>query len=95
MSPQNVLVFGATGTIGGYILDAILAQREQFGRIAIFTSARTAETKGDALKKKGVEVIVGNLEDENAVNAAYEGKSKHDHCGFYSCGKTPHTTIPN
>ncbi|CEJ54355.1 hypothetical protein PMG11_00673 [Penicillium brasilianum] len=73
MSPQNVLVFGATGTIGGYILDAILAQREQFGRIAIFTSARTAETKGDALKKKGVEVIVGNLEDENAVKAAYEG----------------------
>jgi uncharacterized protein YbjT (DUF2867 family) len=95
MSPQNILVFGATGTIGSYILDAILAQREQFGRIAVFTSARTAETKGDALKKKGVEVIVGDLEDENAVKAAYEGKSIHNHRSFYSCSKTPLTTITN
>lgn len=77
MPPQNILVFGATGAIGSFILNAILAQREHFGRIAIFTSARTAETKGDALKKQGIEVIVGNLEDENAIKAAYEGKYIH------------------
>ncbi|OKO93807.1 Isoflavone reductase [Penicillium subrubescens] len=73
MSSQNILLFGATGAIGTFILNAILAQRSQFGRIAIFTSQRTAETKGEHLKKQGVEVIIGDLEDENAVKTAYEG----------------------
>ncbi|KAJ5625627.1 hypothetical protein N7510_001936 [Penicillium lagena] len=75
--PRNLLLFGATGTIGSYILDAILSTRDQFGRIAIFTSARTAETKASDLNElktqKNVEVIVGNVEDENAVKAAYKG----------------------
>lgn len=75
--PQNLLLFGATGTIGSYILDAILSTRDQFGRIAIFTSARTAETKASHLNdlktQKNIVVIVGNVEDENAVKAAYEG----------------------
>lgn len=74
---QNLLLFGATGTIGSYILDAILSTRDQFGRIAIFTSARTAETKASYLNdlktQKNVEVIVGDIEDEGAVKAAYEG----------------------
>lgn len=74
MSPQNILLFGATGSIGSFILNAILAQRSQFGRIAIFTSPRTAESKGDVLKKQGVEVIIGDIEDESAIKAAYEGK---------------------
>lgn len=83
MSPQNILLFGATGTIGSFILNAILAQRSQFGRIAIFTSQRTAETKGEQLKKQGVEVIVGDLEDETAVKAAYEGKYIHPSHSVY------------
>ncbi|OQE47526.1 hypothetical protein PENCOP_c001G02374 [Penicillium coprophilum] len=73
---KNILLFGATGNIGSFILDAILPERSQFGRIAIFTSPRTAETKTsdlNKLKDQGVEVIVGNVEDENAVKAAYEG----------------------
>lgn len=77
MSTQNILLFGATGAIGSFILNAILAQRSQFGRIAIFTSQRTAETKGEQLKKQGVEVIIGDLEDESVVKAAYEGKYIH------------------
>lgn len=78
MSPQNILLFGATGNIGSFILNAIIAQRAQFGRIAIFTSPRTAETKGDHLKKQGIDVIVGDLEDESAIKAAYEGEYLHN-----------------
>jgi uncharacterized protein YbjT (DUF2867 family) len=78
MAPsRNLLLFGATGTIGSYILDAVLSTRDQFGRIAIFTSVRTAETKASHLNdlktQKNVEVIVGNVEDEDVVKAAYEG----------------------
>lgn len=86
MSSQNILLFGATGAIGSFILNAILAERSQFGRIAIFTSQRTAETKGEQLKKQGVEVIIGDLEDETAVKAAYEGKYTYtpSHAHFYT-----------
>ncbi|KAJ5157360.1 uncharacterized protein N7482_008460 [Penicillium canariense] len=73
MAPQNILLFGASGTIGRFILNAILSERSQFGRIAVFTSPRTAESKGSFLKKQGVEVITGDIEDESAIKAAYEG----------------------
>ncbi|KAJ5724010.1 hypothetical protein N7488_002045 [Penicillium malachiteum] len=74
--PKNLLLFGATGVIGSYILDAILSKRSQFDRIAIFTSAHTVETKAsllENLKKQNVEIIVGSVEDEQAVKAAYTG----------------------
>lgn len=77
MAPQNILLFGATGQIGTFILNAILSARGQFTRVAIFTSPRTAETKAsylETLKQQDIEVIVGDVEDENAVKAAYEGK---------------------
>lgn len=73
---SNLLLFGATGQIGSFILDAIISTRGKFGRVAIFTSARTAETKTaylDRLKHRNVEVIVGELENESSVKAAYEG----------------------
>ncbi|KAJ5748213.1 uncharacterized protein N7511_009909 [Penicillium nucicola] len=73
---KNILLFGATGTIGSFILDAILPVRDQFNRVAIFTSAHTAETKAehlDKLRKQNVEIIIGSVEDEEAVKAAYEG----------------------
>ncbi|KAJ5585084.1 uncharacterized protein N7459_004884 [Penicillium hispanicum] len=76
MAPQNLLLFGATGQIGSFILDAILSARAHFGRIVVFTSARTAETKAsllDQLKQQHVEIVVGDVEDESAVKAAYEG----------------------
>ncbi|KAJ5239315.1 hypothetical protein N7468_003934 [Penicillium chermesinum] len=76
MPPQNILLFGATGTIGKYILSALLSARSQFQRIAIFTSPNTAATKKDhlaALQQQEVQIIVGNIEDEQAVKAAYEG----------------------
>ncbi|KAJ5947300.1 hypothetical protein N7466_000315 [Penicillium verhagenii] len=76
MSPKNLLLFGATGTIGSFILESILTARSQFDRVAIFTSPRTAETKAaylEKLKAQNIEVIVGDVEDESAVKAAYNG----------------------
>ncbi|KAJ5677677.1 uncharacterized protein N7477_003310 [Penicillium maclennaniae] len=76
MPPQNILIFGATGQIGSFILTAVLSARSQFGRVAIFTSPHTAKTKAadlEILKKQNVEVIVGDITDENAINSAYEG----------------------
>ncbi|KAJ6074904.1 uncharacterized protein N7446_002681 [Penicillium canescens] len=73
---KNILLFGATGTIGSFILDAILPVRAQFNRVAIFTSPHTAETKAahlEKLKEQNVEVIIGSVEDEEAIKAAYEG----------------------
>jgi hypothetical protein len=73
---KNILLFGATGTIGSFILDAILPVRAQFNRVAIFTSPHTAETKAahlEKLKQQNVEVIIGSVEDEEAIKAAYEG----------------------
>ena len=73
---SNLLLFGATGQIGSFILDAIVSVRGKFGRVAIFTSQRTAETKAsylDKLRQQNIEIIVGDVEDENAVKAAYEG----------------------
>lgn len=78
MAPQNILLFGAAGQIGTFILDAILSARGKFNRIAIFTSPHTAETKASHLKKlkqQNVEVIVGDVEDENAVKEAYQFKT--------------------
>lgn len=75
---KNILLFGATGNIGSFILNAVLTERSKFGRIAIFTSPHTAETKAselNKLKEQGVEVIVGSVEDKNAIEAAYEGNA--------------------
>jgi uncharacterized protein YbjT (DUF2867 family) len=76
MAAKNILLFGATGQIGSFILEAVLTARDSFGRVAIFTSARTAETKSAYLEKliqQKVEIIVGDVEDESAVKAAYNG----------------------
>jgi hypothetical protein len=73
---QKIIVFGATGTIGKFIIGAIVDAKASFKRIAIFTSPNTVETKKeyiDGLKASGVEVIVGNVRDEKDVSKAYEG----------------------
>lgn len=76
MPAKNILLFGATGQIGSFILEAVLTARNSFGRVAIFTSARTAEAKSaylEKLKQQKVDIIIGDVEDESAVKAAYNG----------------------
>ena len=74
--PKKILLFGATGVIGKYILDALVTSNSSFEKIGIFTSLGTAEKKKadlDALKQKGVEVVVGDVNAEDDVKAAYQG----------------------
>jgi uncharacterized protein YbjT (DUF2867 family) len=74
--PKKILLFGATGVIGKYILDALITSASSFEKIGIFTSPGTAEKKKadlDALKQKGVEVVVGDVNSEEDVKTAYQG----------------------
>lgn len=76
MASKNILIIGATGVIGKHITREIV-DSNKFESIAIFTSPNSAETKKaelDALKAKGVKVIVGDVKNEQDMKAAYEGK---------------------
>lgn len=75
-STKNILIFGATGLIGTHITNAILDGKDRFGRIAVFTSQNTVSSKPDEidnLKKRGAEIIVGDLTSDPDVNQAYNG----------------------
>ncbi|CAK7274125.1 hypothetical protein SEPCBS57363_006000 [Sporothrix epigloea] len=79
-SPARLLVFGATGAIGKYIMEAILAARPAFQHVTIFTSANTAVTKKDLLtrwKTGGVpmSVFVGDVNSEEDVKRAYQSEA--------------------
>ena len=72
----NILIIGATGTIGKYITQQIVSAKSSFGRIAILTSQNTAKSKAaelEALKSEGVEILVGDLTVEGDVKRAYQG----------------------
>ncbi|KAF6831261.1 isoflavone reductase family protein [Colletotrichum plurivorum] len=73
--PSKILVFGATGNIGLFIVEALLDAKPAFDQITIFTSPSTVEKKADLLdgwKKKGANVISGNLDNDDEVKAAYQ-----------------------
>ncbi|KAK0642275.1 Isoflavone reductase-like protein P3 [Lasiodiplodia hormozganensis] len=73
---ENVLVIGATGVIGRYITNALVNAQPPFKRIGIYTSAATVEHKAaqiQALKEKGVEVFVGDFNDESKILEVYKG----------------------
>jgi hypothetical protein len=75
-APKDILLFGATGLIGTYILQALVNAKSSFGRLGIFTSPGTIEQKGaeiQSLKDKGVEIFVGHIESEADVLKAYNG----------------------
>lgn len=79
---EKVLVFGATGVIGRYIVKALVHAQPPFKRIGIYTSANTVEKKAaeiQSLKDKGAEVIVGDFNDEAKILETYKG---------------PHQTLP-
>ncbi|TVY47790.1 Isoflavone reductase-like protein [Lachnellula occidentalis] len=74
-SKENLLIFGATGYIGAYILREILKNKDSFGRIAIITSPGTAENKSEQLqnlKSEGVEVFVGDVTNPTDVLNAFK-----------------------
>ncbi|KAH7401512.1 hypothetical protein BKA66DRAFT_450771 [Pyrenochaeta sp. MPI-SDFR-AT-0127] len=74
--PKNILVFGATGVIGKYIVQELYEAKSSFEKVGIFTSPSTAETKKtevNSLKEKGIDVIVGDVQSKVDVAKAYKG----------------------
>lgn len=77
MEAKNVLLIGATGLIGTHILEALIQSKDSFNRVAIYTSPATEQKKPtvlDGIRKRGVEVIVGEVGDEKKVEEAYQGR---------------------
>lgn len=75
-SSNAVLVFGATGVIGRYIISALTQAQPSFQRVGIFTSASTAQNKSEQIQKlkdANVEIHVGDIESEDDVSKALEG----------------------
>lgn len=78
-APHNILILGATGTIGTYITRAIVDANSQghFGRISIYTSEKTIVEKVQdicALESWGVKISIGSLDDERRFKNACQGK---------------------
>lgn len=74
--PRNILLFGATGVIGKYLVGALIESKDNFDNIGVFTSPATVQNKNEEIEKlreQGVRIIVGNLESEDDVKKAYEG----------------------
>ncbi len=73
---ENLLILGATGYIGAYIVEEIIKAKDNFGKVAIFTSPKTAETKTNLLdgwKAQGVEIIIGDVTKSQDLLKAFEG----------------------
>jgi nucleoside-diphosphate-sugar epimerase len=74
--PKNILVIGATGVIGRFLIGELIASKQSFGRLAIATSQNTIERKSagiNTLKGQGVEVIVADITNTGDIQRAYEG----------------------
>lgn len=77
LKASNILIFGATGYIGTYITEKVIAAQPTFNHITIFTSPETVANKSDLLegwkKQAGnVSVITGSADSEADVKAAYK-----------------------
>ncbi|KAG8669513.1 hypothetical protein FPOAC1_008908 [Fusarium poae] len=74
--PKSILIFGATGTIGRYISNAIANAEPAFDQVTIFTSEDTVTRKYDLIKElkaKAVKVVTGDVNNEEDVKKAYQG----------------------
>ena len=78
---NSLLVFGATGVIGTYIINELTKELQAgtFDRLAIFTSQNTVDTKADTiqnLKSQGVEIFIGDVADKDYVRGVLDGSIK-------------------
>ncbi|XEV06213.1 hypothetical protein FSHL1_011500 [Fusarium sambucinum] len=74
--PKSILIFGATGTIGRYITNAIANAEPAFDQVTIFTSEDTVIRKQNLikeLKSKAVKIVAGDVNNEEDVKKAYQG----------------------
>ena len=85
---QILTVFGATGKQGGSVVDTILAHPILSTQYKLRAVTRDpSKPAGEALKKKGVEVVKADLADKESVRKAVEGSKVV--FGVTNCG-SPH-----
>ena len=66
----NILVTGATGTIGSFVVDLLNEQK------ANFTALVRSKEKAMPLTEKGIEIIYGDLSDRDSLEKAMMGIDK-------------------
>lgn len=71
---STTLVTGAAGFVGSHLVNELLARGE-----SIRAMVRN-RSQGDRLRERGVEVIVGDIRDRDAVGRAVEGIESILHC---------------
>jgi uncharacterized protein YbjT (DUF2867 family) len=70
MTKQTITIVGGTGAQGGGVVDALLASDQYGVRVA---SRNPASASAEALKKRGVQVVKGDLLEPSSLRAAFEG----------------------
>jgi uncharacterized protein YbjT (DUF2867 family) len=70
MTKQIIAVVGGTGAQGGGVVDALLASGEYGVRVA---SRNPASEASETLRKRGVQVVKGDLLDPSSMRTGFEG----------------------
>jgi uncharacterized protein YbjT (DUF2867 family) len=70
MTKETIAVIGGTGAQGGGVVDALLASGQYAVRVP---SRNPSGASAEALKKRGVEVVKGDLLDPSTLRAAFDG----------------------
>jgi uncharacterized protein YbjT (DUF2867 family) len=70
MTKQTITVVGGTGAQGGGVVDALLASGQYAVRVI---SRNPASKSAEALEKRGVRVMKGDLLEPSSLRAAFEG----------------------
>ena len=69
MSNKTILVFGATGNMGGSVIHAILGKGYDLRALV----RDPQNTKSELLRKKGVNLVEGNFDDYQSMVSAAKG----------------------
>lgn len=74
MTAKLLVVTGATGNQGGSVIDSVLKDPELSQKYKIRAVTRdSSSSKAKELALKGVEVVDGNLDDNESINSALKG----------------------
>jgi nucleoside-diphosphate-sugar epimerase len=70
MAP-SVLLIGAGGWLGVYLVKEFIGQKDKFGRVAILASDESKRSRFTEAEKSGIDVVVGSLLDVHS----YKGEA--------------------
>ncbi|MCU0461858.1 MAG: NAD-dependent epimerase/dehydratase family protein [Bacteroidales bacterium] len=77
---MNILVTGATGFLGGWVLSKLC---DEFGRDRVVGTGRSRE-RGDELTRKGFKVLIGDLTDPGFIENNLQNFTHIIHCAAKS-----------